>query len=48
MGEPVDYAAGINPNTNTQRTLQEHADGLYGAFQARLAKAKAYAAEIDY
>ena len=44
----VDHAAGINPNTNTQRTLREHADGLYGAFQARLAKAKAYAAEMDY
>lgn len=41
--QQVDYAASINPHTNTQRTLREHADGLYDAFQARLRKLRAYA-----
>lgn len=46
--EQVDHAAAKNPYTNTQRTLDEHADGLYEAFKARLAKAKAHAAQMDY
>jgi ADP-ribosylglycohydrolase len=45
--EQVDYAAKQNPYTNTQRTLDEHADGLYEAFTARVAKAKAHAALMD-
>ena len=33
-----DYATSLNPYTNSQRTLREHADGLYEAFQARIDK----------
>lgn len=40
----VDHATELNVFTNSRRTVREHAEGLYGAFQARLAKAKAYAA----
>ena len=47
-GAQVDYAASINPHTNTQRTLHEHADGLYDAFQARLRKLRAYAEAMAY
>jgi uncharacterized lipoprotein YmbA len=32
----VDYAVTLNRVTNTQRTLRQHADGLYEAFRARL------------
>jgi len=42
----VDRAARANPHTNTQRTLAEHADGLYGAFQARRERLSAYVAEM--
>jgi ADP-ribosylglycohydrolase len=38
----VDYATTLNRFTNSQRTMQEHSDGLYGAFRARLARAKSY------
>lgn len=44
----VDHATAINPYTNTQRTLSEHADGLYEAFVARLAKMRAYAESMVY
>lgn len=44
----VDHAASINPYTNTRRTLAEHADGLYGAYKARLARMRALAATMDY
>jgi len=44
----VDYAATLNAYTNTQRTLAEHADGLYDAFVARLAKMRAYAEGMGY
>jgi ADP-ribosylglycohydrolase len=37
-----DYATSINQHTNCQRTLREHADGLYGAFRARLLKMQHY------
>ena len=43
----VDYATSLNPHTNSQRTLRENSDGLYHAFQARLARMKAYAQEMD-
>jgi ADP-ribosylglycohydrolase len=42
----VDYATTLNVYTNSQRTLRQHADGLYEAFQARLRKMKAYAEEM--
>ncbi len=35
-----------NIYTNTQRTLREHADGLYGAYCARLNRMKALADEM--
>ena len=37
-----DHATRVNPHTNSQRTLREHADGLYEAFQARLIKMGQY------
>ena len=40
--QQVDNATKINKHTNTQRTLAEHADGLYGAFKARLERANEY------
>jgi ADP-ribosylglycohydrolase len=46
--EQVDYAASINSHTNTQRTLREHADGLYDAFQARLHTLREYAEAMAY
>ena len=42
----VDRAAKMNPYTNSQRTLREHADGLYGAFRARLERMGKYAGEM--
>ncbi len=42
----VDYATTLNVFTNSQRTLRQHADGLYEAFQARLRKMRAYAEEM--
>jgi ADP-ribosylglycohydrolase len=42
----VDYAISVNPHTNSQRTLRETSDGLYNAFNARLAKMKTYAEEM--
>jgi ADP-ribosylglycohydrolase len=40
--EQVDYATSLNRFTNSQRAIREHADGLYDAFQARLARMQAY------
>jgi len=37
-----DHATSVNPYTNSQRTLREHADGLYEAFQARIARLREY------
>ncbi len=45
--EQTDYATSVNPHTNSQRTLRETSDGLYHAFQARLAKMKAYVKQMD-
>ena len=44
----VDYAASVNPYTNSQRTLRETSDGLYGAFNTRLKGMKVYAEEMGY
>jgi ADP-ribosylglycohydrolase len=43
MIDQVDRATKLNRFTNSQRTLREHADGLYGAFRGRLERLKAYA-----
>jgi hypothetical protein len=37
-----DYATRVNPYTNSKRTLREHADGLYQAFQTRMTKMQQY------
>jgi hypothetical protein len=42
-----DRATRLNPYTNSQRTLREHADGLYKAFQARLQKMQRYLETIN-
>jgi ADP-ribosylglycohydrolase len=39
----VDYAVTLNRVTNTQRTLRQHADGLYEAFRARLERMRQFA-----
>jgi ADP-ribosylglycohydrolase len=44
--DQVDRAAKMNPWTNTQNTLQEHADNLYAAFQRRLERMRLYAEEM--
>ncbi|MHC1787432.1 MAG: ADP-ribosylglycohydrolase family protein [Christensenellales bacterium] len=38
----LDYATTLNKYTNSQRTLREHSDGLYQAFQASLEKSRQY------
>jgi ADP-ribosylglycohydrolase len=43
----ADYATSVNPHTNSKRTLRETSDGLYNAFQTRLARMKAYIDEMD-
>jgi hypothetical protein len=43
----VDHATSLNPYTNSQRTIREHADGLYEAFQVRLAKMRAYTETME-
>jgi len=45
--QQVDSATRLNRYTNSQRTLRETADGLYGAFQAKLARLKAYTGEME-
>jgi ADP-ribosylglycohydrolase len=45
--EQVDRATGSNRFTNSQRTLRQHAEGLHDAFQARLARMKAYVARME-
>ena len=44
--EQVDRATAMNRYTNSQRVLRQHSDGLYDAFQDRLARMKAYASEM--
>jgi ADP-ribosylglycohydrolase len=46
--EQVDHATALNRYTNSQRTLREHADGLYQAFQSRLTTMRAYAEMMGY
>ena len=43
----VDHATTLNRYTNSQRTIREHSDGLYGAFQARLRRMKEFAAKME-
>jgi ADP-ribosylglycohydrolase len=45
--QQVDRATALNRHTNSQRTLRETSDGLYGAFQARLARLKTYIQEME-
>lgn len=45
--QQTDHATSVNPHTNSQRTLRETSDGLYNAFKSRLAKMKAFVAEMD-
>ena len=45
--QQVDYATSINPHTNSQRTIREHSDVLYDAFQARLNKMCRYADDMN-
>ncbi len=45
--EQVDRATALNRYTNSQRTLRQHADGLYEAFRTRLARLKAYAGSME-
>ncbi len=45
--DQVDHAASVNPHTNTQRSLREHADGLYDAFTARLARMRSYISTME-
>ena len=45
--ERVEYATSVNPHTCTKRTMKESADGLYDAFQKRLAKEKAFVEAMD-
>ncbi|MEX0653728.1 MAG: ADP-ribosylglycohydrolase family protein [Phycisphaeraceae bacterium] len=44
----LDRATSLCPCTNSQRTLREHADGLYEAFENRLQTMKDYAATMRY
>lgn len=44
--DQVDRATSLQRFTNNRRTLREHADGLYGAFQHRLEAMEAYAARM--
>jgi ADP-ribosylglycohydrolase len=45
--EQVDSAVKQNIYTNSQRTLRETSDALYGAYRARLARMKAFAEEME-
>jgi ADP-ribosylglycohydrolase len=42
----VDYATSVNAVTNSQRTIREHADGLYQAYESRLTRLKTYGAKM--
>ncbi|MHB1036286.1 MAG: ADP-ribosylglycohydrolase family protein [Pirellulales bacterium] len=44
----VDHATSLNKFTNSKRTLRETSDGLYGAFQARLKRMRAFVAEMEH
>ena len=47
MIKQVDDATSLNPHTNSQRTLRESADGLHGAYQARLKRLKKFVEEME-
>lgn len=38
----VDHATSVHPFTNSKRTLREEAEGLYGAYMARIERMRAY------
>ncbi len=44
--EQVDRATAANPYTNTQCTIKEHADGVYGAIRTRARRMRALAAML--
>jgi ADP-ribosylglycohydrolase len=43
----VDYAASVNPYTDSRRTLRETSDGLYNAYKARLKRLCTFIEEMD-
>lgn len=43
----LDHATELNPHTNSRRTLKENSDGVYIAFQNRLAKEKAFVEKMS-
>jgi ADP-ribosylglycohydrolase len=43
----VDYATTKIPVTNSRRTIQQHADGLYEAYQARLRRMRTFVDEME-
>jgi len=43
----LDHATSLNPYTSSQRTLNEWADELHGAFQARLNKMRQYVSQMN-
>jgi ADP-ribosylglycohydrolase len=45
--EQVDKATRLNPHTNSQRTLRETSDGLYGAYQARLKRLQSWIRDME-
>ncbi len=45
--QQLDHATAVNPHTSSQRTLRENSDGLYHAFQARLARLKSYVDQME-
>nr|MDO8084671.1 ADP-ribosylglycohydrolase family protein [Candidatus Sigynarchaeum springense] len=44
----VDHATSINPHTNSHRTIKEHSDALYNAFQTRTMKLNSYIERMRY
>jgi ADP-ribosylglycohydrolase len=42
----TDYATSVNIYTNSQRTIKETADGLFNAYQARLARMQSFVKEM--
>jgi ADP-ribosylglycohydrolase len=42
----VDYATSVHPLTNARRTLREEAEGLYGAYLARIGRIGRYVDEM--
>ena len=45
--QQVDRATNLNPYTNSQRTISEHADGLYDAYVTRITKIKSYIKQME-